>query len=103
MSINKFDPLCKSSLNWQGDVRDPALAQLAWWVPQATPERGFFIANLLIRIHFIIVMIRWTGLAPWESGFPFPRSLTSNINNCGVFGPDPARQVRRVMVFLMPH
>jgi len=22
--------------------------------------------NLLVRSHFIIVMIRWTGLAPWE-------------------------------------
>ena len=29
-------------------------------------ERDFFIDNLLVRIHFIIVMIRWTGLAPWE-------------------------------------
>jgi len=28
------------------------------------PEREFFIDNLLVRIHFIIVMIRWTGLAP---------------------------------------
>ena len=27
-------------------------------------ERDFFIDNLLVRIHFIIVMIRWTGLAP---------------------------------------
>ena len=26
----------------------------------------FFIENLLVRIHFIVVMIRWTGLAPWE-------------------------------------
>jgi len=24
------------------------------------------IDNLLVRIHFIIVMMRWTGLAPWE-------------------------------------
>ena len=24
-------------------------------------------------------MIRWTGLAPWESEFPFPGSLTSTI------------------------
>jgi len=39
-------------------------------------EREFFIDNLLIRIHFIIVMIRWTGLAPWEFEFPFPGSLT---------------------------
>ena len=27
-------------------------------------ERELFIDNLLVRIHFIIVMIRWTGLAP---------------------------------------
>ena len=38
-------------------------------------EREFFIVNLLVRIHFIIVMIRWTGLAPWECEFPFPGSL----------------------------
>jgi len=36
------------------------------------PEREFFIDNLLIRIHFIIVMIRWTGL-------DFPGSLTSTF------------------------
>ena len=24
-------------------------------------------------------MIRWTGLAPWESEFPFPGSLTSTL------------------------
>jgi len=29
-------------------------------------EREFFIDNLLVRIHFIIVMIRWTGLSPWD-------------------------------------
>ena len=39
-------------------------------------KREFFIDNLLARIHFIIVMVRWTGLAPWESDFPFPGSLT---------------------------
>ena len=38
-----------------------------------------FIDNLLVRIHFIIVMIRWTGLAPWEFEFPFPGSLTSTF------------------------
>ena len=27
-------------------------------------EREFFIDNLLVRIHFIIEMIWWTGLAP---------------------------------------
>ena len=34
-----------------------------------------FIDNLLVRIHLIIVMIRWTGLALWESEFPGPGSL----------------------------
>jgi len=29
-------------------------------------EREFLIDNLLVQNHFIIVMIRWTGLAPWE-------------------------------------
>ena len=28
-------------------------------------EREFFIDNLLVRNHLIIVMMRWTGLAPW--------------------------------------
>ena len=27
-------------------------------------EREFFSGNTLVRIHIIIVMIRWTGLAP---------------------------------------
>ena len=38
-------------------------------------ERVFFID----RIHFIIVMIWWTGRAPWEFAFPFPGSLTSTL------------------------
>ena len=36
-------------------------------------ERELFIDNLLVRIHCIILMIRWTGLAPWEFEFPFYR------------------------------
>jgi len=35
-------------------------------------EREFFRDSLLVRIHFIIVMIRWIGLAPREFEFPFP-------------------------------
>ena len=45
--------------------------------PSGPDEREFFIDNRLVRIHFIIVMIRWTGLAPWEFESPFPGSLTS--------------------------
>ena len=47
--------------------------------PVTALEREFFIDNLLVRIHFIIVMIRWSGLAPWEFEFPFPGSLTSTF------------------------
>ena len=53
------------------------------------PEREFFIDNLLVQIHFIIVMVRWTGLAPWEFEFPFPGSLTSTF-----LGP----QTQRVLI-----
>jgi len=41
--------------------------------------RDFFIDNLLVRVHFIIVMVSWTGLAPWEFEFPFPGSLISTF------------------------
>jgi len=39
-------------------------------------ERDYFIDNQLVRIRFVILMIRWTGLAPWECEFPFPFSLS---------------------------
>ena len=42
-------------------------------------EREHFIDNLLVRAHCIIVMIRWTGLAPWEFELAFPGSLTSTF------------------------
>jgi len=48
-------------------------------------EREFFIDNILVRIHFIIVMIMWTGLAPWEfvySSFRATRVL-SKSRACG--------------------
>jgi len=47
--------------------------------PQLQTERAIFIDNLLVRLHFIIVMIRWTGLAPWEFEYPFPGSLISTF------------------------
>jgi len=31
--------------------------------PRHLREREFFIDNLLVRIHFIVVMVGWTGLA----------------------------------------
>ena len=41
------------------------------------PEREFCVDNLLVPIHFIIEMIRWTGLASWDFEFPFPGSFIS--------------------------
>ena len=43
---------------------------------EESTESEFFIDNLLVQIHLIIVMIRWMGLALWEFEFPFPGSLT---------------------------
>ena len=39
--------------------------------------REFCIDNLLVRSHFIILMIRWTGLAPWEFDSLFQVALLS--------------------------
>ena len=47
--------------------------------PLAQVYREFFIDKLLVLVHFIIVMIRWTGLAPLEFEFPFPGSLASTF------------------------
>ena len=67
-------------------------------------ERVFFIENLLVRIHLIIVVIRWTGLAPWEFEFPFSGSLTSSVSLLGnndwvdqvLPGRSPLRSPRRM-------
>jgi len=42
-------------------------------------ERDLFLDNLVVRIPFIIVMIRWAGLAPWEFELSFPGSRTSTF------------------------
>ena len=42
-------------------------------------EREFFIDNLLVLNHFVVMMVGWTGLAPWDFEFPFPGSLTSTF------------------------
>jgi len=55
-------------------------------------ESEFFIDNLLVQNHFLNVVIRWTGLAPWEFKFPFPGSRASTflckaLNATCVHGP----------------
>ena len=55
------------------DLAETQLAQARDRVRQVhhrLPERDFVIANLLVRIHLIIEMIRRTGLAPWVFEFP---------------------------------
>ena len=42
-------------------------------------KESFFIDNLLVRIDFIIAMISWNGLAPWEFECCFPGRLTSTF------------------------
>ena len=37
------------------------------------------IDNLLVRIHFIVEMLWWTGLARWEFEFSSPSSLASTF------------------------
>ena len=60
----------------RGSARHPPL------LLRVEREFSLFIDNLLVRIHLIIVMIRRTGLAPWEFEFPFPGSLTSTFRRC---------------------
>ena len=68
---------------WQGLA--PLSGRLVDYAPFILPgappliQREFFIDILLVRNHFIIVMIRWTSLAPWEFEFPFSGSLTSTL------------------------
>ena len=76
-----------------------SLPQQGGRVPQSASgpesEREFFIDNLLVRIHVIIVMTRWTGLAPWEFEFPFPGSLTSTFLAGGGGTPKRIRAGKR--------
>ena len=65
--------------------RDSRVAQ------QHGAARELFIDKLLVRSHFIIVLIRWTGLASWQFEFPFPGSRTSTIL---AWGPSPSRSSR---------
>ena len=53
-------------------------------------ERELCIDNLLVRIHFIIEIIWWTGLAPWESEFPVPGSPHTRVLSLScLFSPPP--------------
>ena len=52
---------------WSIQEESPGCIASGMMLSRTNPaERHFFIDNLLVRIHCIIVMTRWTGLAPWE-------------------------------------
>ena len=52
--------------------------------------------QIKVRIHIIIVMMRSTGLAPWEFELPFPGSLTSTFLG-------QAEQIKQTMENLRAH
>ena len=60
-----------------GEPLNPEPQALNSW--SSTIERDFFFDNLLVRMRFIMAMIWWTGLAPWEFESPFPGSLSSSF------------------------
>jgi len=74
LTINDVQSISDEFVEKQQVLPPPELVGVHW----GALEREFFIDILLVRNHFIIVMIRWTGLAPWEFEFPFPGSLTSD-------------------------
>ena len=50
--------------DWTGGQGSTMIAREVESGEAFSTDREFFIDNLLVRIHFIMVMIRWTGLAP---------------------------------------
>ena len=71
MSLNsRLESNKKEEEELQSGARESRPAGPGWSILRhvESGEREFFIDN---RIHFIIVMIRWTGLAPREFEFLF--------------------------------
>ena len=66
--------MCEVPLQVHRDIHGRAVR-----ADRSQQESEFFVDNLLVRVHFIIEMIWWTGLAPWEFEFPFPGSLISTF------------------------
>jgi len=76
--------------NWRPQRELPPRAV---WRGARRRQREFFSDNLLVRIHFIIVMIRWTGLAPWEFEFSLglnPKRWSTPMRvECWAVSPKP--------------
>jgi len=68
----KYEPACVVRQVGGDPDAYPMGAPMVLTMGEVRVQREVFIDNLLVRIHFIIAMIRWTGLAPWGFEFPFP-------------------------------
>ena len=68
---NLFKPNPSLYSPWRRDEEEGGVPNEAGDVVQLSVD------NLMVQIHMVIVMIRWTGLAPWEFDLPFPCSLRS--------------------------
>ena len=80
--------LYDKDLDQTPDAREHAVLRVA--PLPAGEERNFFIDNLLVQIHFIIEMIRRTGLAPWEFEASETKSSLSNPLLCAAGRRIPA-------------
>ena len=61
----------------------PKALRWSWGGVRAASRASLVVRELLLATYWsestIIVMIKWTGLAPWEFEFIFPSSLTSTF------------------------
>ena len=64
--------------SWESSLQ---IDRVALW------ESEVFIDNLLVRIHFILEMIWWTGLVLWQFEFPFGGSLISTCSDSNMTFP----------------
>ena len=67
-----------------------------------TMARDTLEDNLQVRIHFVIVMIRWTGLAPWAFEFHFlARRRGASPEPWRPRGQPPGLEEERIFIELM--
>jgi len=59
-------------------------------------RRGFVIDNLLVRNHFDILIIRWTGLASWDHRIPFLQIQLPEGGCKALDGPALGKRASRV-------
>ena len=96
-------PRCSLATAWAGKIWRSSLNKSEYHritrsccFCRTCQQKEFFIDNLLVRIHFIIEMIRWTGLAPWEFEFPFPASIPQGFMLQGSRAASQSLQARGI-------